>query len=184
LDEFNESLVRRTIDDFYIVEKQRLTLRKVRENLRETLHIHGMHLHMKENYSETGVPLEHNHNIIQLPPYHLELNPNELIWATLKNWIAQNNTIFRVDDIIKLVDQKLASIIAEGWQRRGEHVRTIELQLMVRKGLLDAGLEFVFHVSSGSDDSSDDSSNSSGGDQERQICGDDIYADIAGVAPL
>jgi hypothetical protein len=64
LDEFNEALVRRTITDFYIVEKQRLTLRKVGENLRETLDFYGMHLHIKENYFETGVPLEHNHNIL------------------------------------------------------------------------------------------------------------------------
>jgi hypothetical protein len=35
-----------------------------------------------------------------------------------------------------------------------------------------------------SDDSSDDRSDSSGGDEEGQACGDDIYADIAGVAPL
>jgi hypothetical protein len=53
-----------------------------------------------------------------------------------------------------------------------------------REGLLDARQEFVFHVSGDSDDSSDDSPDSSGGDEERQICGDDIYGDIAGVAPL
>jgi hypothetical protein len=39
-------------------------------------------------------------------------------------------------------------------------------------------------VGGDSDDSSDDSCDSSGGDKEAQACGDDIYADIAGVAPL
>jgi hypothetical protein len=33
LDEFKESLVRRTINDFYIVQKQRLALRKFHETL-------------------------------------------------------------------------------------------------------------------------------------------------------
>jgi hypothetical protein len=51
---------------------------------------------------------------------------------------------------------------------------------MAWEGLLDAGREFVFHVSGDSDDSSD----STGGNEEGQACGDDIYADIAGVAPL
>jgi hypothetical protein len=55
---------------------------------------------------------------------------------------------------------------------------------MAREGLLDAGREFVFHVSGDRDDSSDDSSHSSGGDEEGQACGDDTYADIASVAPL
>jgi hypothetical protein len=48
---------------------------------------------------------------------------------------------------------------------------------MAQEGLLDAGREFVFHVGG-------DCSDSSGGDKEGQACGDDIYADIAGVAPL
>jgi hypothetical protein len=47
---------------------------------------------------------------------------------------------------------------------------------MAWEGLLDAGWEFTFHISSDSDDSFDDSSNSSGGDEEGQVCGDDIYA--------
>jgi hypothetical protein len=55
---------------------------------------------------------------------------------------------------------------------------------MVREGLQGAGREFVFHVSGDSDDSSDDSSDSSGGDEEGQACGEDIYADIAGVTHL
>jgi hypothetical protein len=87
-----------------------------------------------------------------------------------------------MDDVIKLADQKFASITAEEWQRRCQHVRNIE-QLMAREGLWDAGREFVFHVGSDGDDSSDDSTDSSGGDEEGQACGD-IYADIAGVVPL
>jgi hypothetical protein len=69
-------------------------------------------------------------------------------------------------------------------------VRNFEQQLMARESLLDAGWEFVFHVSGDSDDSddsddsSDDISDSSGGDEEGHACADDIYADIAGVAPL
>jgi hypothetical protein len=87
-----------------------------------------------------------------------------------------------MDDVIKLADQILASITTEDWQRRCQHVRNIEQQLMAREGFPDTEREFVLHVSSGSDDSSDDSSDSSGGDEEGQAYGDDIYADIVGVA--
>jgi hypothetical protein len=82
-----------------------------------------------------------------------------------------------MDDVIKLADQKLTSISVEDWQRRCQHVRNIEQQLM------NARREFVLHVSGESDDTSDDSFDSSGGDEEGRACGDDIYANIAGVDP-
>jgi hypothetical protein len=85
-----------------------------------------------------------------------------------------------MDDVIKLVDQELASIAAEDWQDRCQHVRNIQQQLMAWEGLLSAGREYVFHVSGYSDDRPDDSSDSSGGDKEVQACGDDIYVDITG----
>jgi hypothetical protein len=97
---------------------------------------------------------------------------------------CQNNTTFRKDDVSKLADQKSASRTTEDWQRRREHVRKIEQQLMAREGLLEAGREFVFHVSGDSDDNSDESSDSSRSDEEGQACGDDICADIAGLASL
>jgi transposase len=80
------------------------------------------------SYKIDGILAEHNHNILRLPPYHPELNSFELIWATVKNWVAQNNTTFKMDDVIKLADQKLASITAEEWQHRCQHVRNAEQQ--------------------------------------------------------
>jgi transposase len=52
------------------------------------------------SYKIYGIFAEHNHSILLLPPYHPELNPIELIWATVKNWVAQNNTTFKMDDVI------------------------------------------------------------------------------------
>jgi hypothetical protein len=91
-----------------------------------------------------------------------------------KNWVTQYNTTFKKDYVIKVADQKLASITAEDCQRRCQHVRNIEQQLMAREGLPDAGRQFVFHV--------DDSSDSSGGDEEEQAGEKDIYADITGIS--
>jgi hypothetical protein len=87
-------------------------------------------------------------------------------------------------DVIKLADQKLASISSEDWQRGGEHARNTQQQLIAQEGILIAEQEFEFHVSSDNDNSSDDSSYSSGGDEEEQACGDDICGDIAMVVPL
>jgi hypothetical protein len=62
------------------------------------------------SYKVDGIVAEHNHNILRLPPYHPELNPVELIWATVKDWVAQNNTTFRMDDVIKLADQNIGNV--------------------------------------------------------------------------
>jgi transposase len=44
------------------------------------------------SYDIDGIFAQHNHNILRLPKYHPEFNSIELIWATVKNWVAQNNT--------------------------------------------------------------------------------------------
>jgi hypothetical protein len=33
------------------------------------------------------------------PPYHSKLDPPELIWATVKNWVADSNATFRMEDV-------------------------------------------------------------------------------------
>jgi hypothetical protein len=76
------------------------------------------------SYTVDGTVAEHHPNILRFPSYHSEFKPIELMWATVKNWVAQNNTTFWMDDVITLADQKLASIPAEDWRRRCEHIRT------------------------------------------------------------
>lgn len=45
-------------------------------------------------YKIDTILAEHCHTVLRLPPYHPELNPIELIWATLKNWIAKKKCYF------------------------------------------------------------------------------------------
>ncbi|XP_074035663.1 uncharacterized protein [Leptinotarsa decemlineata] len=40
-----------------------------------------------------------NKIVLRLPPYHCELNPIELIWADVKNFVAQHNTTFKFADL-------------------------------------------------------------------------------------
>lgn len=111
--------------------------------------IYGMIVPLKPNhlsYKIDGIVQEHHHTILRLPPYHPELNPIELIWATVKNWVAEKNVTFKMDDVIKLTDDKFASISKEDWQLRCRHVIEIENQFMEREGLLDIGHEVVIHL--------------------------------------
>jgi transposase len=38
---------------------------------------------------------EHGHTVFRFPPYHPNLNPIELIWASVKEYVARKNVSFR-----------------------------------------------------------------------------------------
>ncbi|KAJ4425806.1 hypothetical protein ANN_27432 [Periplaneta americana] len=107
------------------------------------------------SYKTDHLLSEHNHSILRLPSYHPELNPIELIWDSVKNWVAERNVSFKMDDVLKLTDEKFASITAQEWKECCRHVKDVETRLMEREGLLDVAQEMVFHVRGDSDGTSD-----------------------------
>ena len=46
-------------------------------------------------YKIDTILAEHCHTVLRLPPYHPELNPIELIWAAVKNWIAKKMLLLK-----------------------------------------------------------------------------------------
>jgi transposase len=48
--------------------------------------------------------------LLRLPPYHPDLNPIELIWASVKEYVARKNVSFRLDAAMKLAEEKLSLI--------------------------------------------------------------------------
>ncbi|XP_060854825.1 uncharacterized protein LOC132932459 [Rhopalosiphum padi] len=45
----------------------------------------------------------HNRRILRLPPYHCELNPIELAWASVKDHVKKNNTSYKLCDVKTLL---------------------------------------------------------------------------------
>lgn len=64
--------------------------------------------------------------ILQLPPYHPDLNPIEMVWGVIKNKVRKRNTSFRIKDVLALTKQAYSEVTAEDWQRRIQH--TIKLE--------------------------------------------------------
>lgn len=54
-----------------------------------------------------------NHTVLQLPPYHCELNPIELAWSSIKNHIWMNNILYKLPEVKKLLTEGINRVDAQ-----------------------------------------------------------------------
>lgn len=143
-----------------------------------------LHKSTNKMYYIDSILAEHNHSVLRLPPYHPDLNPIEMIWAVLKNYVASKNTTFNLNHCIELVKEKMSQITSEEWRKRCEHARDIEDKYMVNEAAVDAISErFVINVQDDSDsDSSNDSVNID--DPDAEFSNDDSDGAMSGVECL
>lgn len=66
------------------------------------------------------------HVVLRLPPYHPDLNPIELIWAEVKNYVASRNIQCSFESIKSLAEEKFNLIGASEWAKKCDHVKKIE----------------------------------------------------------
>lgn len=100
---------------------------------------------------------EHGHSVLRLPPYHPDLNAIEMIWAIIKNYVAKNNTTFKTDDCIKLVNDKISSITSDDWMKRCKHVEKVEDEYLRLEPIIDENSERLV-INLGEDSSSTEES--------------------------
>ncbi|CAF4544613.1 unnamed protein product, partial [Rotaria sp. Silwood2] len=67
-----------------------------------------------------------NVEILRLPVRHSVLNPIELAWAGLKNYIRDNNTNFRLVDVHNLTMEYLAAVDGPLSTSYFQHIKTYE----------------------------------------------------------
>ena len=53
---------------------------------------------------------EYGHDYIRLPAYHADLNSIELIWATMRGYIARRNVSFKMTHVIQLTHDAIAAV--------------------------------------------------------------------------
>lgn len=63
--------------------------------------------------------------MLQLPPYHCELNAIKLIWANIKNYASANNRTFKLAEVRELLSTAISWITAEVWANCVKHVREV-----------------------------------------------------------
>lgn len=86
---------------------------------------------------------ERGHSVLRLPPDHPDLNPIDLMWADVKQFVADRNTTFRLDDVRMLCQQRLSEVGSEVWMMRCNHVRSVEQQYLESEGIVDHEVEKV-----------------------------------------
>ncbi|KAF2881628.1 hypothetical protein ILUMI_24540 [Ignelater luminosus] len=64
-----------------------------------------------------------NKIVLRLPPYHCDLNPIELIWADMKNYVAEKNTTFKFQDMKTIFFKAVGTITAQKWKNCIQHVK-------------------------------------------------------------
>ena len=75
------------------------------------------------------------HTVLRLPPYHSHLNPIELIWAKVKNEVAEENTTFKMSQVKELTAKALSNVTREDWIACENHVQKEEQDYWKNDGL-------------------------------------------------
>ncbi|CAG5049300.1 unnamed protein product [Parnassius apollo] len=91
------------------------------------------------------------HKISHLPPYHCDLNPIEMIWASMKRKVAEVNIGKPANQMPEMVQEAFNSIPVEEWCNHCAHVKKLEEEYRSKDGYLDA--PFIVELCSESEES-------------------------------
>ncbi|KAK7603349.1 hypothetical protein V9T40_003348 [Parthenolecanium corni] len=64
------------------------------------------------------------HIVLRLPPYHWELNPIELIWADIKNYVTRHNTSATIEATRNILAQAIGQVTDQKWFNCCNHIAT------------------------------------------------------------
>lgn len=121
-----------------------------------------LHKPRHKTYAIDKLLAEHGHSVLRLPPYHPDLNPIELIWSDLKNWVSSRNVTFKIEDVKNLCTEKFNLITKEDWEIRCKHVLKLEQEYIEKAQILDNIIdEFIVNLGEASDSSDGDSDSDS-----------------------
>lgn len=92
------------------------------------------------------------HEVLRIPPYHSELNPIEKVWSFIKDYVARNNTSFKLDDVLQLTYDAFNEFKDDMWAGHIKHVIQIENEMWKLDGKMEDVIERILENSD--DDSS------------------------------
>ena len=88
-------------------------------------------------YQIDEIAEENGHFVLRTPVRHCELNPIELIWTQIKQYVAYHNNTFNLKDVKKLVNEAFDTITASNWSKCVKHTMEIENKMWLFEGFQD-----------------------------------------------
>lgn len=71
-----------------------------------------------------------NKTVLRIPPYHCELNPIQLIWSTMKNFVKNNRKNYDQPNLYQLLHMAISKITPEHWDVFISYVNDEEKMLL------------------------------------------------------
>ncbi|KDR19340.1 hypothetical protein L798_06847 [Zootermopsis nevadensis] len=87
-------------------------------------------------YVNDQILVDKERTVLRLPPYYPDLNPIELIWVDVKQWVASKNTTFKIEDVEYLCRQRFEEIGQEEWDSLCQHVQKPEQIYYEQEGII------------------------------------------------
>ncbi|XP_046971055.1 uncharacterized protein LOC124538094 [Vanessa cardui] len=120
------------------------------------------HKEQYKTFSIDKILAEYNHNILRLPPYHPDLNPIEMAWSTIKQYVGSKNVKWNVNRAMELVKEKGDLMGAREWGLLYNKVKSIEEEYGKSDHIIDLMTdELVIRVSDDEDSSDSEESQES-----------------------
>lgn len=111
-----------------------------------------------KTFSIDQILAEHNHQILRLPPYHPDLNPIEMAWSTIKQYVASKNVTWNLNKCIELIKEKVAKMGEQEWTILCQKVKNIEEEYAKSDHVVDMMTEqFIIYVDEESSETDTDS---------------------------
>ena len=105
---------------------------------------------------------KHGHFVLRTPVRHCELNPIELVWAQVKQYVAVHNSTFTMAAVRKLTHEAMDTVTAKNWSKCAEHTKKIEQRMCEQEGIHESIEPLIINVESSDDDSDTQESSVSG----------------------
>lgn len=92
----------------------------------EHLAIVKLNLSSDRSYKIDAIIKSTGHEVLRLPPYHCDLNPIELIWATLKKKVGHRNLSYILNEVLFHTQDALKEISIDDKEKAVKHVKSTE----------------------------------------------------------
>jgi hypothetical protein len=69
--------------------------------------------------------------------YYPDLNPTEIIWVDIIQWVASKNTTVNIKDVEQLCYQKFKEIEQEEWANICQHMEELEQLCYEQEGIIE-----------------------------------------------